>query len=71
MGSTGGVKFMERGGQIVLKGERNKAERRRKRLQKQGWRGFEKGESSDDRGVLEAAREGGGKWGMTERKVGS
>lgn len=52
--TAGGVKLMETGGQIVLKGERNKAERFRKHLQKQGWRRFEKKkkrESSDDRWV--------------------
>lgn len=63
--------MMEIGGQIGLKGERNKAERLGKHLQRKGWRRFEKRESGDDRGGFEAAREGGGKWGMTERKVGS
>lgn len=71
VGSPGGAKLMEIGGQIGLKGESNKAERLRKHLQRKGWRRFEKRESSDDRGGFEAAREGGGKWGMTERKVGS
>lgn len=46
------------GGQIVLKGERNKAERLKKHLQKKGWRRFGKREPSDDRGGFEAAREG-------------
>lgn len=43
--------MMEIGGQIVLRGERNKAKRLiRKHLQKKGWRRFGKRESSDDRG---------------------
>lgn len=63
MGSRGGVRLMEIGGQVVLKGEGNKAkteeaERFKKRLQKKGWRRFDKRESNDDKGGLKAARDG-------------